>query len=57
MALLSYIKAYTMKKLLKKTKKFLRKNKEDFKYLLFAGVPAGLLMIVLGCSIELGEVY
>jgi hypothetical protein len=36
-----------MKKLIKKLKKILHENKEDLQYLLFAGVPTGILLIVL----------
>jgi len=46
-----------MKKRIKRLKKILQKNKEDLQYLLFAGLPTGIILILLSHYFTLGEVY
>jgi hypothetical protein len=41
----------------KSLKKILRKYGEDFKYLLFAGVPAGILCILLGKYLDFSKLF
>jgi hypothetical protein len=46
-----------MKKLLKRLKEILHENKEDIQYLLFAGAPMGIVLMVLSCFMSFGELY
>ena len=46
-----------MKKLVKRLKEILHENKEDLEYLLFAGGPMGIILIVLSHFISFVEIY
>lgn len=46
-----------MKKKAKRLKKILQKNKEDLQYLLYVGLPTGILLILLSHYFTFGEVY
>ena len=46
-----------MKKPFKKLKKTFRKYKDDLFYLLIAGVPAGILIIILNHFINFGDFF
>jgi len=46
-----------LKKQVRKNEKVLLKNKEDLKYLIFAGIPAGIIMILLSKCGWLGRAF
>lgn len=46
-----------MKKLILKLKKALTQNREDLQYLLWVGVPSGILMVILSFVITFKETY
>jgi hypothetical protein len=46
-----------MKKLIKRLREILQKNKEDLQYLLYVGVPTGIIWMILSRFISFGEMY
>ncbi len=46
-----------MNKRTKTLKKFLRKYKEDLLYLLFAGIPSGIVSLLNGPSMDYSHLY
>lgn len=46
-----------MKNLVNRVKKKFLENKKDLKFLLFAGLPTGILLAVLNRFVRFGELY
>jgi hypothetical protein len=46
-----------MKKQMKIDRKNLRANKEEIDYLLFVGIPFGILLILLNKLVRFGELF
>ena len=46
-----------MKKRLRKVRKILANNLEDIAYLIIAGLPTGMFLILFGKLYEFGEVF
>jgi hypothetical protein len=51
------IKSDVMKTFALNLKKFLHENKEDLQYLLYAGLPAGILSALLSCFFNFSKVF
>jgi hypothetical protein len=46
-----------MRTIAENLKKFLHENKEDLKYLLYAGIPAGLLSALITYFLDFSKVF